>query len=120
MSYTEQVSFANKEILNTMAKGLFDNKTREEVLLKSPEMDLLATFAFVEAKETAKRSAGVLMEASMASSTKSAPSTSPETSRRTSLRINAVTAGELDTEGEQAWIYRRKTAKPMESRATSD
>ena len=64
MTCTEEVSFAEIEILNTMVKGLFDNETREEILLKSPEMDLLATIAFVEAKETA----GVLMEASMASS----------------------------------------------------
>ena len=68
MTCTKEVSFAEIEILNTMEKGLFDNETREEILLKSPEMDLLATIAFMEAKETAKRSAGVLTEASMASS----------------------------------------------------
>ena len=51
-----------------MVKGLFDNETREEILLKSPQMDLLATIAFLEAKETAKRSSGVLTETSMASS----------------------------------------------------
>ena len=68
MPCKEQVSFAEIEILNTMVKGLYDNKTREEVLAKSPEMDLLTTIAFIEAKETVKRSAGVLTEASMASS----------------------------------------------------
>ena len=51
-----------------MVKGLFNNETREEILSKSPEMDLLATIVFVETKETAKRSAGVLTETSMASS----------------------------------------------------
>ena len=68
MSCKEQVSFAEIEILNTMVKGIFDNQTREEVLSKSPEMDLLVTIAFMEANETAKRSARVLTEASMASS----------------------------------------------------
>ena len=64
----EMVSFAEIEILNTMVKGLFDNETREEILSKSPELNLKTTIAFVEAKETAKRSAGVLTETSMASS----------------------------------------------------
>ena len=35
---TEQVSFSETEILNTMVKGLSE---REEVLAKSPELDLL-------------------------------------------------------------------------------
>ena len=68
MPCMEQVSFAEIEILNTMVKGLYDNETREEMFTKSPEMDLLTTIAFIESKETAKRSAGVLTEASMASS----------------------------------------------------
>ena len=68
MPCKEQVLFAETEILNTMVKGLYDNETREEVLAKSPEMDLLMTIEFVEVKTTAKRSAGVLTEASMASS----------------------------------------------------
>ena len=51
-----------------MVKGLFESDTREEVLAKTPELDLLSTIAFIETKETAKRSAGVLTEAGLASS----------------------------------------------------
>ena len=64
----EVVLFAEIEIPNTMVKGLFDNKTRKEIFSKSPEMDLLVTIAFIESKETANRSAGVLTESRMASS----------------------------------------------------
>ena len=65
---TEQVSFSETEILNIMVKGLYESETCEEVLAKTPELDLLSTIAFIKSKETAKRSAGVLTEASMASS----------------------------------------------------
>ena len=65
---TEELSFSETEILNTMVKGLFEGETREEVLAKTPELDLLSTIAFIETKETAKRSAGVLTEAGLASS----------------------------------------------------
>jgi hypothetical protein len=65
---TEEVSYSEKEILNTMVRGLFDEDTKEEVLSKSPEMDLPATILFVEAREAGKRSAGVLTDGIMASS----------------------------------------------------
>ena len=51
-----------------MVKGLYKSETQEEVFAKTPELDLLSTIAFIESKETAKRSAGVLTEAGMASS----------------------------------------------------
>ena len=35
----EKVSCAEKEILNTLVKGIYDVETREEVLLKDPQMD---------------------------------------------------------------------------------
>merc|ERR1712106_108513 len=65
---TEGVSFSETEILNTMVKGLYEGETREEVLAKTPELDLMSTIAFIETKETAKRSAGVLTDAGLASS----------------------------------------------------
>ena len=61
---TEEVSYAEKEILNTMVRGLFDEDTKEEVLSKSPEMDLPATILFVEAREAGK----MLTDGIMASS----------------------------------------------------
>ena len=36
MTCTEEVLFAEIEILNTIVKGLFNNETREEILSKSP------------------------------------------------------------------------------------
>ena len=51
----EKVSYAEREILNTLVKGLYDTETKEEVLSKEPQMDLDATIIFVEARETGKR-----------------------------------------------------------------
>ena len=51
----ESVSYANAMILHAMVKGLFDDATKEEVLSKTPELDLETTITFVEAS---KRSAG--------------------------------------------------------------
>ena len=56
----EKVSYAEHMILNTLVKGLYDSETKEEVLSKEPQMDLKATILFIEARETGKRSAGVL------------------------------------------------------------
>ena len=56
----EKVSYAEHMILNTLVRGLYDQETKEEVLSKEPQMDLTATILFIEARETGKRSAGVL------------------------------------------------------------
>ena len=50
------MSYAEQDILNTLVKGIYDVETREEVL----QMDLAATIIFIEARETGKRSTGVL------------------------------------------------------------
>ena len=64
----ESVSYANAMILHAMVKGLFDDDTKEEVLSKTPELDLESTITFVEAREAGKRSAGVLVGGGLASS----------------------------------------------------
>ena len=51
MACTKEVSVAEIEILTTMVKRNFDNKTREKILLKSPEIDLLATIGEGNSKE---------------------------------------------------------------------
>ena len=56
----EKVSYAERVILNTLVKWLYDTETKEKVLSNQPQMDLAATILFVEAMETGKRSAGVL------------------------------------------------------------
>ena len=63
----ERVSYADHEILNTLVKGLYDTETKEEVLSKEPQMDLNATILFIEARESGKRSAGVLAGEAIAS-----------------------------------------------------
>lgn len=65
---TEQVSYANQLILHALVRGLHDSETKEEILSKTPELDLEGSIAFVEAREAGKRSAGYLEGGSLASS----------------------------------------------------
>ena len=63
----EKISYREREILNTMVKGLYDTETKEEVLSKEPQMDLNTAILSVEARESGKRSAGVLSGDTIAS-----------------------------------------------------
>lgn len=64
----EEVSYAETMILHAFMKGLYDTETKEELLSKSPELSLDGSVTFVEARESGKRSAGVLENSEMSSS----------------------------------------------------
>ena len=55
------VSYADKEILHCILKGLADEDIRRQVLGVVEEMDLDATIKFIEAKESGKK-AGVFLD----------------------------------------------------------
>ena len=64
----EKVSYANRLILHALVRGLYDSETKEELLSKTPELDLDSSITFVEAKEAGKRSVGCLGTSNLASS----------------------------------------------------
>merc|ERR1711867_143221 len=55
------VSYADKEILHCLVKGLADDDIRRQVLGVVTEMDLDTTVKFIEAKESGKK-AGVYLD----------------------------------------------------------
>ena len=63
-----KVSGEEKWILMAMVKGLNDEDTKQEVMSKVKEMSLDETIAFVEARETGKKSINTLSGGLMASS----------------------------------------------------
>ena len=64
---TEKVSYANRLILHSLVRGLYDIKTKEELLSKNPMLDLHSSLTFVESKKVGKRLVGCLGAGGMAS-----------------------------------------------------
>ena len=65
---TKKVSVVENWILMALVKGLNDEDTKQEVMSKVVEMSIDETIAFVEARETGKKSMNTLSGGGMASS----------------------------------------------------